>query len=83
MDFSEDTISQILNHLYKEKIYSVLIEGGSKLLSSFIQNNMWDEAYIEIADLELKSGVKAPKIQGEEIKIKKYLNSSQLHLKRE
>lgn len=77
-----DTISQILDHLYKEKIYSVLIEGGSKLLSSFIQNDMWDEAYIEIAALELKSGVKAPKIQGEEIEINKYLNSSQLHLKR-
>ena len=83
MDFSEDTISQVLNHLYKEKIYSVLIEGGSKLLSSFIQYNMWDEAYIEIAGIELKSGVKAPKIQGEEIEVKKYLNSSQLHLKRE
>ena len=83
IDFSKDTISQILNHLYKEKIYSVLIEGGSKLLSSFIQNNMWDEAYIEIAGIELKSGVKAPKIQGEEIEVKKYLNSSQLHLKRE
>ena len=83
IDFSKDTISQILNHLYKEKIYSVLIEGGSKLLSSFIQYNMWDEAYIEIAGIELKSGVKAPKIQGEEIEVKKYLNSSQLHLKRE
>ena len=82
IDFSEDTISQILNHLYIEKIYSVLIEGGSKLLSSFIQNNMWDEAYIEVAALELKSGVKAPKIKGEEIEINKFLDSSQLHLKR-
>ena len=82
IDFSKDTISQILNHLYKEKIYSVLIEGGSKLLSSFIQYNMWDEAYIEIAGIELKSGVKAPKIKGEEIEINKFLDSSQLHLKR-
>ncbi len=81
IDFSDVIVSQIVNHLYKEKIYSVLIEGGSKLLSSFIQNNMWDEAYIEVGDLELKSGVKSPEIQGEEIETKKYLNSSQVHLK--
>ena len=81
IDFEGDTINQIINHLYNEKIFSLLVEGGSKLLTSFINKNMWDDAYIEIADLELKSGIKAPEIQSEEIEIKKYLNSSQLHLK--
>ena len=81
IDYSENTINQIINHLYIENIHSLLVEGGSKLLSSFIENNMWDEAFVEVSNLELKSGIKAPDIQGEQIDMKKYLNSSQLQLK--
>ncbi len=81
IDFSRDVIKQIVSNLYKEKIFSVLVEGGSRLLNSFIQYNMWDDAFIEVSDLELKSGVEAPKIVGEIINVKKYLNSSQVHLK--
>ena len=81
LNYAEDTINQILKHLYRERIYSLLVEGGSKLLSSFILNNLWDEAYVEVADLELRLGVKAPEIQGENIEVNKYLNSSQFHLK--
>lgn len=81
IDYTVDPINQILSHLYNEKIHSLLIEGGSILLSSFILNNMWDEAYIEVSDLELRSGVESPIIQGEIIEVNKYLNSSQFHLK--
>lgn len=82
IDFSQQTNKQILNHLYQNNIYSVLVEGGSKFLASFIQNNLWDEAYIEVADMTLSSGVKAPEIHGSEIEVKQYLNSSQFLLKR-
>lgn len=82
IDFSQQTNKQILNHLYQNNIYSVLVEGGSKLLTGFIQNNLWDEAYIEVADITLSSGVKAPEINGSEIEVKQYLNSSQFLLKR-
>lgn len=81
INFSGDSNREILKHLYREKIYSLLVEGGSRLLTSFIQEKLWDEAFIEVADLMLKSGVKAPEIHGQEIEINKYLNSSQLHLK--
>lgn len=81
IDFTKDTNKQIINHLIKNKIYSLLVEGGSNLLSTFIKKNLWDEAYIEVSDKTLKSGIKAPEIQGKEIEVKKYLNSSQFILK--
>ena len=81
LDFSKDTNRQILKHLYAEKIYSVLIEGGTRLLSTFIDKNLWDEAYIEIAATKLISGVKAPEISMDNAITKKYLDSTQHHLK--
>jgi len=55
----------ILRELYKQKIQSVIIEGGSKTLQSFIDVNMWDEARIFTTNKELTDGVKAPTIKGE------------------
>lgn len=81
IDFSKDTNQQILKHLYAERIYSVIVEGGARLLSSFIEKNLWDEAYVEISSKKLVSGVKAPEISMDNAIIKKYLDSSQHHLK--
>jgi diaminohydroxyphosphoribosylaminopyrimidine deaminase / 5-amino-6-(5-phosphoribosylamino)uracil reductase len=39
----ESVIQQMMNALYELKITSVLVEGGSRLLQSFIDENMWDE----------------------------------------
>ncbi|MCI5056044.1 MAG: bifunctional diaminohydroxyphosphoribosylaminopyrimidine deaminase/5-amino-6-(5-phosphoribosylamino)uracil reductase RibD [Flavobacteriales bacterium] len=47
-------------------ISSVMIEGGSKLLHSFINSNLWDEAVrIKNRDIYIEEGVSAPKIRGE------------------
>lgn len=81
IDFSEDTNRQILKYLYAEKIYSVIVEGGAHLLSSFIEKKLWDEAYVEISKKKLISGVKAPEISMVNAIIKKYLDSSQHYLK--
>lgn len=81
IDFNKDTNRQILKHLYAEKIHSVLVEGGARLLSTFIDKNLWDEAYIEIATTKLISGVKAPGISMDNAITKKYLDSTQHHLK--
>ena len=81
IDFTEETINQIVHHLYKENIHSLLIEGGANLLSSFIEAEMWDEALVERSEKLLLSGVKAPDIEGEVTEIKKYLDSVQFHIK--
>lgn len=81
IDFSKDTNMQILNCLYNEGIYSLLVEGGAKLLSSFIEQELWDETFVERSEKMLLSGVKAPDIQGEVIDTKKYIDSVQFHIK--
>lgn len=61
IDFTQDIIPQILNHLFSEKISSVLIEGGTQLLQSFIDKDLWDEARIFVnPNLNFVSGLKAP-----------------------
>jgi diaminohydroxyphosphoribosylaminopyrimidine deaminase/5-amino-6-(5-phosphoribosylamino)uracil reductase len=42
----ENCIQQILNACYTLNIQSILIEGGAKILQSFIDENCWDEARI-------------------------------------
>jgi len=81
IDFLGDTNRQILQSLYSEGIYSLIVEGGAHLLTSFIRKSMWDEAYVEMSGEMLYHGTKAPEIEGEEISAKRYLNSVQFHLK--
>ncbi len=54
-------IFQILNTLYKLKIQSVLVEGGSSLLQSFINEDLWDEARVIVNEKRIiGDGLKAP-----------------------
>ena len=39
-------VHQVVNGLYQMKILSVIIEGGAKLIQSFIDEAMWDEARV-------------------------------------
>lgn len=62
LDFSRQLLAQIMEELYRRKVQSLLVEGGSQLLQSFIDNDLWDEAYVEKCPYRLSSGVKAPEI---------------------
>lgn len=54
-------VQQVLHALYQLKIQSVIIEGGAKLIQSFIAENAWDEArVITNEQLYLPQGLKAP-----------------------
>jgi diaminohydroxyphosphoribosylaminopyrimidine deaminase/5-amino-6-(5-phosphoribosylamino)uracil reductase len=53
----------IIPFLYQSKISSVVVEGGSALLNSFIEANLYDEIRIlKSKKLLLKNGIAAPKI---------------------
>ena len=61
IDFSENILPQVLNKLAGSNISSILIEGGTALLLSFINENLWDEARVFInPDKNFGSGIKAP-----------------------
>ncbi|WP_436514913.1 bifunctional diaminohydroxyphosphoribosylaminopyrimidine deaminase/5-amino-6-(5-phosphoribosylamino)uracil reductase RibD [Ekhidna sp. To15] len=54
----------VLRKLHEQNIQSVIIEGGSQVLNSFINENCWDEARVFITDEAFLSGIPAPKIEG-------------------
>lgn len=60
----KDLLNNILEELYKQHIQSVIVEGGSVTLQSFIDENMWDEARIFTANKTLTDGIKAPTVNG-------------------
>ena len=60
LDFEQAILPQIMEELYNRKLQSLMVEGGSILLQSFIDAGLWDEAYIEKSDAILGEGVKAP-----------------------
>lgn len=53
----------LLDFLYRKGIQSILVEGGAVTLQSFIENNIWDEAFVFKGEALLKEGVKAPFIK--------------------
>ena len=65
LDFSEEIIPQILKVAYKEGLQSIIIEGGAKTLQSFIDLNLWDEAYVFSGKTSFGEGVKSPSFQGQ------------------
>lgn len=54
-------VKQVLQHLYKLNISSVLVEGGLFTLNSFISEGYWDEKHIFVnPELRFVDGIKAP-----------------------
>lgn len=68
---SEDVslVHQLLNGLYPLGVQSILVEGGSQLLQSFIDEGAWDEArVITNGELFIGSGLPAPRLQNAALK---------------
>ncbi len=56
-----ETIDQIINYCLEHKIQSILVEGGAKTLSYFIDHHFWDEArIITNTELNLGDGIQGP-----------------------
>jgi diaminohydroxyphosphoribosylaminopyrimidine deaminase/5-amino-6-(5-phosphoribosylamino)uracil reductase len=58
--FKKNLAKQILNTLYKHQIQSVIIEGGSQTLQTFIDENLWDEVRLFIGNQNFEIGIKGP-----------------------
>lgn len=56
----EGFISQLFADLHRRKVQSVLVEGGSGLLSSLIRENLWDEAWVFQSNTTFGEGIAAP-----------------------
>jgi diaminohydroxyphosphoribosylaminopyrimidine deaminase / 5-amino-6-(5-phosphoribosylamino)uracil reductase len=56
-------LPELLEDLHRRSVQSVLVEGGGRLLGSFIEAGLWDEArVITSGSLFLRAGIPAPVI---------------------
>ncbi|QLG43863.1 bifunctional diaminohydroxyphosphoribosylaminopyrimidine deaminase/5-amino-6-(5-phosphoribosylamino)uracil reductase RibD [Costertonia aggregata] len=69
MDFSKPLAEQIANILWQYNFTSLLVEGGSKTLQNFIDENLWDEARVFIGKPTIKKGIQAPDISGKSMNV--------------
>ena len=61
---SKSVLLQIMDYCCANNIISILVEGGSHLLQSFIDEGVWDEArIITNTSLTLGNGLNAPVLQ--------------------
>jgi diaminohydroxyphosphoribosylaminopyrimidine deaminase / 5-amino-6-(5-phosphoribosylamino)uracil reductase len=60
IDFDESFLQNLLSDLYARQIQSLLVEGGAKLLQSFINQNLWDEVRVFKSLRAIRKGISAP-----------------------
>lgn len=63
----ENFIIHLVNDLPKQKIQSVLVEGGAQTLQLFIDLNLWDEARVFTSPRLFHEGISAPKLKARKI----------------
>ena len=51
---------QAMNFLYKNRIGTLLVEGGTKTHLALIKNNLWDKISIIKSPIEIEEGIQAP-----------------------
>lgn len=79
VDFNKNVLKQLIEVLHKRNIQSIIIEGGFKTLTQFINEGLWDEARVFIAtEKNLGKGIPAPKISTEPALIEKVINDNLL-----
>jgi diaminohydroxyphosphoribosylaminopyrimidine deaminase/5-amino-6-(5-phosphoribosylamino)uracil reductase len=73
----DDLLQEVLKDLFERKIQSVLVEGGSKTLQSFIDQGLWDKVLVFKSSESLNQGLKAPELP-DGIKSTEQIGSDQL-----
>ncbi len=65
--YENDFIVFLLDHLCKQEIQSLMVEGGTALLNSFIGAGLWDEARVFTADREFGDGIPSPELSADPV----------------
>ena len=64
LDFKAPIAEKICSSLFKHEVQSVIIEGGSQTLQTFIDSGFWDEARVFTGKINFEKGTKAPGFSG-------------------
>jgi diaminohydroxyphosphoribosylaminopyrimidine deaminase/5-amino-6-(5-phosphoribosylamino)uracil reductase len=76
LNFKGSVLGQMLNYLYAAGIQSLFVEGGKRLIESFLDEDLWDEARVFIGKKQFGSGIPSPvirKVKPDEYKIREDL----------
>lgn len=79
VNFTKPLAIQICERLHQHNIQSIIIEGGSQTLQTFIDEDLWDEARVFTGDSKFAEGIKGPILSKDSIKERK-LKSDQLNI---
>lgn len=71
VDHDADLV-EIMDELYNLQIISIMVEGGKKLLDSFIENSLWDEARVFTGRAKFGDGIEAPGLGAEPLEQTEY-----------
>lgn len=78
IDFRQDFLPNLLTNLHQRNITTLFVEGGAKVLQSFINEQLWDEALVFIGHKTLGKGIPVFGLPGGVLKEKHQLGSDQL-----
>lgn len=79
LDEQQPILPQVMQDLYQRNVLSVLVEGGTFLLESLLQANLWDEAMVfKSLHKTLAAGIKAPSMVYGQLKSIQTLGPDQL-----
>lgn len=74
IDTGKNLIQEIMEACLKLNIHSIIVEGGAKLLQSFIESDNWDEAMIITNNqLVVGNGIAAPNLRNAVLKSRQTL----------
>lgn len=73
-------IPTMLSELARQGVQSLLVEGGAQTLQSFIDLGLWNEAWVEVSEAVLGSGVPEPRMPaGVNLSVEKAFGANILH----
>ncbi len=62
LELEDGAVGALLHALYRRGISTLLVEGGRRLLDSFLKTGLWDEARVLTGNTVLPGGIPAPEI---------------------
>lgn len=57
------TAMELLHELFEKEIVHLLVEGGTKTIAHFTEDDLWDEAVVLTGSTEFGEGIPAPKLK--------------------
>lgn len=72
-------LNDIIHYLYNQGINSLVVEGGKRTLEMFLDNNLWDEAYVLTGNQIFKQGIKSPAIDTDLLKSTRMVSDNRIN----